>query len=1399
MSERPLTVLIVSDAAEDRAALHDALSRDPGARYVIIEAESGARALELCHARLPDCLILGDDLADLHALDVLKKLAAEEGAPACAVIVLVGAGDTQLAVEVMRSGAHDCLEKGRARGEELRRAVSRAIERAEQRRQDTAHERDLVEKNRALEASLAALRLEAAGREQGQEAWQVARANVGSQRVVVSSLESVFNDQAEEQLRVLKPAIEQSNESVIITTGQLDPPGPQIIYVNPAFTKMTGYAPEEAIGKTPGILFGLKTDRSVLDRLRADCAAGKVFHGEMINYRKDRSEIYVEWNAGPVRNVRGEVTHFAADLRDLTERHRVEEAHRDSETQLRAILDHSAAVVFVKDLEGRYLRINRRCEVLFGVTETEVIGKTDYEIFAREVADVLRASDQEVIAANMPFQFEERFVTADGLRDYICVKFTLRDGSGLPYAVCGITTDITELKQVEKALRDSEERFRSLIEQATDGIFVANLEGKYTDVNTSGCEMLGYTREELLAMKVSDLVQPEDSLRLNAHRELLLNGEANVEEWLLRHKDGHYLPTEVSAKILPDGRWYAIVRNITDRKQVEEALKLSEERLNMAMQAGGIGISDWYIRDDLLVWSEKYTDIYGLPSSKTCGRYEDWRKRVYPEDLPAAESLIWGTFEKKLPHWHVEYRIVKADDGEVRWIESNHRVFYDAQGAPLRTVGVALDITDRILAEEAIRESEARFRQLADAIPQIAYTCRPDGMVDYANLRWYEYSGVSLEQSIGDAWTGALHPDDRERTWLQWVNSVKTGQPYEIEFRLRRKDGQYRWHLSRATPIRDERERIVKWIGTSTEIHDRKEAEAEREELLAREQTARSDAENTAESIRHLQMLTDSALAHLALDDLPLELLGRIRELLEADSAAILLLTEDGQSLVVRATIGFEEESLGLHIPVGRGVAGSIAASRIPLVVEDLSKVEVINPVLRRKARSLVGAPLFVEDRLIGVIHAETIRARRFTEEDVRLLQMAADRVALAIEQARLYKVEQEARRQAEEASRMKDEFLALVSHELRSPLNAMLGYASMLRRGRLDSQGVKKATDVIERSGKAQMQLIDDLLDTARIISGKLRLEVGPVDLVVVIKESVQTISPAAEAKGISIQTDITSEVGQITGDPSRLQQVVWNLLSNAVKFTPPGGRIRVCLERIDPHVCITVSDTGKGVSPDFLPYIFDRFRQADESGARRYGGLGLGLALVKYLVELHGGTVEVASAGEGQGATFIVTLPVRAVSSPLGEAGGAPCAVASPEEAEMLAGVRVLVVDDEDDARELIKMALEQYGADVVTAGSAVEAYDLITSAPARELPAVMLIDIGMPDEDGYSLMRRVRELERDRDFYTTAVALTAYGRTEDRLRALKAGFKTHVAKPVDPAELAIVIASLISGIPN
>jgi PAS domain S-box-containing protein len=1074
-------------------------------------------------------------------------------------------------------------------------------------------------------------------------------------------------------LRLIETALEQSNESVIVTTAQLDLPGPQIVYVNSAFTRMTGYEAGEVVGKTPRILQGPKTDRAVLARLREDCAAGRVFHGETVNYRKDGSEFCLEWSVGPVRDDRGKVTSFIATQRDVTERRRVEARLRDNEARLRAVIDNSAAIIFVKDLSGRYLSVNRWYEVLHGMTEAVVRGRTDYELHEKELADISRANDQEVIAADTPLQFEEQLDFPDGRHHFVSVKFPLRGDDGKPYAVCGIATDITERKRMEEALRESQS-----LNQAVLGSLSAHI--------------------------------------------AVIDGEGNVIA------------------------------------------------VNEAWERFAGGTAGWAAGDKI---GGKYLTV--------C-RGEEASEGEPQEALAGVREVLGG----ERPNFMYEYSCDAP--GERRWFLMVVTPLAGGRGGAVIT---HTDITLRKQAEEAIRESEARLWQLADAMPQIVYTCGPDGVADCFNRRWLEYTGIPVGQDFAETWSEIAHPEDRERVCRQWGESIATGEPFEVEYRLRRCDGCYRWQLARATAVRNENGRILKWIGTLTDIHDRKRAEAEREELLARERRARAEAEHGAESIRRLQALVDSALTSLNLDDLLRETLGHVRELLEADSAAILLLTDDGQSLEVRAAIGLDKDVIGLRVPPGRGVAGSIAESRRPLIVEDLSATEVINPVLRRKARSLIGAPLVAKGRLLGVIHADTNQTRRFTEDDVGLMQLAADRVAVAVEHTRLYVVEQQARRNAEDANRMKDEFLALVSHELRSPLNAILGYAALLRQGEPDASRVGHAAEVIERCGKAQSQLIDDLLDTARIISGKLRLAVGPVDLISVIQDSVQAVRPAAVAKDVSLEADLPAEISQITGDSARLQQVVWNLLSNAVKFTAPGGRVQALLRRAGPHIRLTVSDTGKGISPDFLPFVFERFRQADASSARRQGGLGLGLALVKYLVELHGGTVGAASPGEGQGATFTVTLPVRAVASPLGDPPGAP--VGGKRSGE-LRGARVLLVEDEDDARELLTTALTHYGADVVATRSAAEAYAALTESPSRERPDVIVTDIAMQGEDGFGLLRRVRAWEAGRGAPTPAVALTAFGRKEDRVRALRSGFQAHLAKPVEPAELALMLAGLI-----
>jgi PAS domain S-box-containing protein len=384
------------------------------------------------------------------------------------------------------------------------------------------------------------------------------------------------------------------------------------------------------------------------------------------------------------------------------------------------------------------------------------------------------------------------------------------------------------------------------------------------------------------------------------------------------------------------------------------------------------------------------------------------------------------------------------------------------------------------------------------------------------------------------------------------------------------------------------------------------------------------------------------------------------------------------------------------------------------------------------------------------------------------------------------------ARAEAEAANRAKDEFLATLSHELRTPLSAILAWTSLLRIGKLDAATSSRALETIERNTKLQAQLIEDLLDVSRIITGKLRLQPRPVQLAASVEGALDAVRPTAEAKGVALGCT-TEDVGAVSGDPDRLQQVLWNLLSNAVKFTPAGGRVDVHLRQVGPSVEITVSDTGEGISPEFLPYVFDRFRQVDSTAGRAHGGLGLGLAIARHLVELHGGSIRAHSAGVGHGATFTVRLPMMAAParSPSGATQlGTALAGTRSNGAPALEGTRVLVVDDEADARGYLTVALEQCGAEVVTAASAHEALESLQ----RQRPDVLVSDIGMPGEDGFALIAKVRALDAANGGRLPAVALTAYARTEDRGRVLKAGYDLHLPKPIDPHQLADALRQVL-----
>ncbi len=583
----------------------------------------------------------------------------------------------------------------------------------------------------------------------------------------------------------------------------------------------------------------------------------------------------------------------------------------------------------------------------------------------------------------------------------------------------------------------------------------------------------------------------------------------------------------------------------------------------------------------------------------------------------------------------------------------------------------------------------------------------------------------------------------------------------------------------------------------------REEAQAERQTLLAREQAARREAEEKTEIVETINRIGQHLAAQTELTPLVQSFTDEATRLAGAQFGAFFynVVDERGESYTLYTISGvprveFEEFPLprntALFGPTFRGER----VIRLDDVTQDPRYADNAPhhgmPRGHLPVTSYLAVPVVSRTgAVIGGLFLGHEQPAMFPERLEPIMVGVAAQLAIAIDNARLLDKEQRARAAAEAASRAKEEFLAVLSHELRTPLNAVYGWARMLRSGQIEGEAVKRALDVIMRNANAQVQLIDDMLDVSRIVTGKMRLDVRPVDLKAVVEAALDAVRPAAEAKHLRLQAVLDPQALGITGDPDRLQQVVWNLLINAVKFTPRDGRIQVGLQRVSSHVEIVVSDSGQGMAADVLPHVFERFQQGDSTSTRRHTGLGLGLALVRHLVELHGGTVEAASAGEGQGSTFTVKLPVATARDEAGAprgrvhpAGAVPVPILGPS----LRGVRVVVVDDDRDGLDLVATMLINKGAEVRTCPSAAEGLEALQAWR----PDVLVSDIEMPGEDGYTFIRRVRALDA-KVARTPAVALTAYGRVEDRLRTLSAGYSMHIPKPVDPAELATVVASL------
>jgi PAS domain S-box-containing protein len=883
---------------------------------------------------------------------------------------------------------------------------------------------------------------------------------------------------------------------------------------------------------------------------------------------------------------------------------------------------------------------------------------------------------------------------------------------------------------------------KCLLESNLDGILAFDREFRYTTWNRAMERISGVKREDVLGRCAFDLFSCLKETGEDQYYREALAGKSLVAEnrpYVIPQSgrngffDGYYSPRHDEKGEVVGG--VAIIRDVTDRKIAEASVLDEHRRLAFHVENTPLAVIEWDHEFKVLRWSPAAQKLFGWKAEEVLGKhYSDW-EFVVAEDYDVVNQVEHRQNQGEERHGISRNRNY-TKLGSILHCEWYNSALYK-EGKLVSVLSLVLDVTVARRIEEALRKSEAQYRLLFESNPQAMWVYDLTTLrflaVNDAAVRHYGFSRAEfLEMTIKD-----IRPAEDIQLLEKYLANDTEGVLNAGEWRHRKKDG---------TVINVD-------ITSSRLTFGGRPAEF----VLVHDITERKKAETA------LRISED-----------------RYRDLV--DNSHELICTHDLEGRVLSVNpwaarvLGYPQDSLvGINIRDG-------------LLPEYREKFdEYLRTVITEgsargvmKVRTATG-----ETRLWE--YYNTLRTEGVEKPIVRGMAHDATERRLAL------KREKEARVEAEAANRVKDEFLSTLSHELRTPLTAIMGWADLLLHDEVEPEKRQQAVETIFRNANSQCQLINDLLEVSRIITGKLRLEFVACELHSVIEAAAESIRPTAEAKGVRLQVLLEPHVGTVFGDRERLQQIVWNLLSNGVKFTHRGGLVQVTLLRINSHVEIVVKDTGIGIPPDFLPHVFDRFRQADGSTTRNYGGLGLGLAIVRHLVELHGGTAWAESPGDSQGSSFTVRLPAMTISEHTSPEELKQPAIAVIEARDQqpssLSGLRVLVVDDEIDARTLLSAMLERCGAQVVAVSSAREGLESVESWK----PDVLSADIGMPVEDGYGLIKKVRALPKERGGLTPALALTAYARTEDRVRALSEGYQVHLAKPVDRHELAAVITSL------